>query len=128
MIAGFRLSLEHHASCVTCDRNVGRGAKDDAIEALVFGLASVYAICPSCFQKPSDETDEEYRRRVRVVLFEKYRIVVLADGRARYAANACPECGSEMYRTKMERTPDRREVDVVACSGCEHVEEEGVSK
>ena len=42
---------------------------------------------------------------------------------ARAALATCPWCGCEIQSTRMERASDRAEVAVVACTGCEYIEE-----
>jgi len=67
------LHLSTSLTCQVCEHNLDD--EDNALaEGLLFGLADPYAMCPVCFREiiEPQRSNEEYRRRVRVVLFNRY--------------------------------------------------------
>lgn len=74
---GQTLRVGLHLECTVCLRNRDEEEIADAMtEAALFGRKT-YATCPSCFRRVFEmEFDPEYRRRVRVWLFENRGVVL----------------------------------------------------
>lgn len=76
------LRVEAHVNCPVCAKSLlGEAADDARIEAALFGISEdPYATCPQCKREtPETRADPEFRRRVRVYLFEHEARVVRED-------------------------------------------------
>jgi hypothetical protein len=65
-----RLELALKLECTVCGRGLGEADADELAEIRIFGYAA-YAVCPSCQQKPPDQHDKLYRKRVRAWVAQK---------------------------------------------------------
>lgn len=69
LIPDLKLALE----CTVCLKHYDtRQSDDDATTVALFGAATPYAQCPACrrIAGPATESDPDYRRRVRIWLYE----------------------------------------------------------
>ena len=95
--------------CPTTGRILERLKGDDKI------LCNCRTSNPEVPQERTEETGVHIVRFLRPATVDEY---LIERGR-------CPECDGEIYRTRMGRIEEgvETDVEVVACTQCEHIEE-----
>jgi hypothetical protein len=89
------------------------------VSAMLFGFAP-YAVCPSCFQEPTDRNDRNYRRRFRKYISKPFRVPSLIDGE-----RIVSPCGRVFKIKDGTHTPPRFKGDHVMVGTVWPVEYEG---
>lgn len=74
---GVQLRVALGLTCTVCLQvRFCDDTNDTPTEVALFGVVDRYRVCPCCHREIGNHTDEDYRRRVRVWLYEQEGVVL----------------------------------------------------